>query len=298
MQSHGASAQSNSGPSAGLSRGLGLFSVGLGLAELAVPRVLARAIGVDPHGRTSTTIRALGARELVNGLGILLRPRASLPLWARVAGDAIDLAFLAWAFGAKRTSTQRLVGAIASVAGVAALDVIASRGTAKAERDAERPVTRSITIYKPTADVYAFWRDFEQLPRAMSYLESVVDLGGGRSRFTAKLPKGSASWETEIIEDLPGERLEWRTVRGATLPNRGCVTFRPVLGGSATEVTLEMQIGRGGAAALAALIAGPQMMGDLRRVKQVLETGEVVRSDASIHAGPHAARPSKKGGQP
>jgi uncharacterized membrane protein len=298
MQSHGAIARRNAEPNAGLTRGLGLFSVGLGIAELAAPRVLARAIGIDPHGRTSTTIRAMGARELLNGLGILMRPRAALPLWARVAGDAIDLAFLAWAFSAKRTSTQRLVGAIASVAGVAALDVIASQSTARSQRAAERPILRSITIYKPVADVYAFWRDFEQLPRAMSYLESVTDQGGGRSRWTAKLPKGSVSWETEVIEDLPGQRLEWRTVRGQALPIRGCVTFRPILGGSATEICLEMQLGHGAAAALASLIAGPQIEGDLRRVKQVLETGEIIRSDASIHMGPHPARPAKRGGKP
>jgi uncharacterized membrane protein len=297
MQSHGAIARRNSEPT-GLTRGLGLFSVGLGLAELAAPGMLARAIGIDPHGRTGATIRAMGVRELLNGLGILMRPRAALPLWARVAGDAVDLAFLGWAFNSKRTSTQRLVGAIVSVAGVAALDVIASQGTAKSQRAAERPILRSITIYKPVADVYAFWRDFEQLPRAMHYLESVVDLGGGRSRWTAKLPKGSVSWESEIIEDVPGQRLEWRTVRGSTLPNRGCVTFRPILGGSATEVCLEMQIGHGAGATLAGMIARPQIEGDLRRVKQVLETGEVVRSDASIHMGPHPARPSKRGGKP
>ena len=72
MQSHGAIARRNAEPNAGLTRGLGLFSVGLGIAELAAPRVFARAIGIDPHGRTSTTIRAMGARELLNGLGILM----------------------------------------------------------------------------------------------------------------------------------------------------------------------------------------------------------------------------------
>jgi uncharacterized membrane protein len=87
-------------------------------------------------------------------------------------------------------------------------------------------------------------------------------------------------------------------VRGSKLPVRGTVTFRPVLGGSATEVCVEMQLGAGAGAAIAALFAGPQIEGDLRRLKQVLETGEVVRSDASIHRGPHPARPSGNGRQP
>jgi hypothetical protein len=148
MQTHGAGARRTSEQpnGTGLSRGLGWFSVGLGIAELAAPRVLARVIGVDHRGRTGVAIRAMGARELANGIGILARPRRVLPLWARVAGDAIDLAFLAWALGAKRTHTQRLVGAIASVAGVAALDVLASRRAARSQQAAARPIVRTITI--------------------------------------------------------------------------------------------------------------------------------------------------------
>ena len=296
MQTHGAPARRKDEPNgAALSRGLGWFSVGLGVAELAAPRALARAIGVDPRGLTGATIRAMGARELANGLGILLRPRRALPLWARVAGDAIDLAFLAWAFGAKRTSTQRLVGAAASVAAVAALDVIASQRATRAKMlAATQPIRRAITIYRPPADVYAFWRDLDQLPMFMHHLESVVELGGGRSRWTAKLPAGgTVQWQAEIVEDVPGERIAWRTVAGSELPNRGQVTFRPIMGGTATEVHVEMQLGAGAVSAIADLFAGEQMMGDLRRLKQVLETGEVVRSDASIHRGPHPARPAR-----
>lgn len=298
MQTHEAGARRTPEPPDGavLSKSLGWFSVGLGLAELAAPRALARAIGIDPQGRTGSAIRAMGARELASGLGILMRPRRALPLWARVAGDAIDLAFLAWAFGTKRTHTQRLVGAIASVAGVAALDIFASRRAARSEIDATQPVFRTITIYRPASDVYAFWRDLEQLPMFMEHLESVQDLGQKRSRWTAKLPTGQTlSWEAELLEDYPGQRLEWRTVHGERFPNRGSVTFKPVMGGTATEVTVEMQIGPKLLAPLAKLFAGLQIEGDLRRLKQILETGEVVRSDASIHALPHPARPSRSG---
>jgi uncharacterized membrane protein len=299
MQIQGAARRISEQPTgAVLSRGLGWFSVGLGLAELAAPRALARAIGIDDRGRTGATIRVMGARELASGLGILARPQRALPLWARVFGDAIDLAFLAWAFSSKRTHTQRLVGAMASVAGVAVVDVLASRRAARSHQDAARPIRRAITIYRPAADVYAFWRDLEQLPMFMYHLESVAEIGGGRTRWTAKLPTGgTVSWDAEVLEDLPGERIEWRTVRGAKLPVRGEVTFRPVLGGSATEVCVEMQLGEGAVAAIADLFAGPQIDGDLRRLKQVLETGEVVRSDASIHRGPHPARPSGNDGR-
>ena len=78
-----------------LSRGLGWFSVALGLTEIAMPRALARTIGVDDPGpATAWLIRAMGVRELVNGIGVLMQPRRSAPLWTRVLGDAIDLALL------------------------------------------------------------------------------------------------------------------------------------------------------------------------------------------------------------
>src|SRR4051812_43651363 len=91
------------GDGAALSRGLGLFSVGLGLTELAAPRLIARAIGVDPEGRTATAVRALGVREIFSGIGVLLQPTRPLPLWARLAGDVMNLGIMMWAAKSKRT---------------------------------------------------------------------------------------------------------------------------------------------------------------------------------------------------
>src|SRR3954449_5017552 len=90
----------------GLARALGVFSLGLGITELAAPKTLARAIGVSPDGYTSTALRIFGMREVLAGLGVLLRPRSSLPLWARVAGDALDLAAIAYAAKSRRTSGE------------------------------------------------------------------------------------------------------------------------------------------------------------------------------------------------
>ncbi len=110
-----------------LSRGLGWFSIGLGLAEVAAPRMLARMIGVDESGGTPVTVRAMGAREIANGVGILARPRRAGPLWTRVVGDALDLALLGYAMNAKRISMRRLGLAMFSVLGVTVLDVYATR---------------------------------------------------------------------------------------------------------------------------------------------------------------------------
>lgn len=278
-----------------LSRGLGWFSLGLGATELAVPRALAKLIGVDHCGRTTTALRALGAREIVSGLGILMRPRRAGPLWSRVFGDAIDLSLLAWAMRTKRTSTQRMVAALVSVLGVTALDVIASRRMQEQQMRSGTAITRSITINRPPADVYAFWRRFEWLPRFMEYLVRIDDLGGGRSHWVAKTPLGNTiEWDAKIIEDIPGERIAWQSVKGSKLPNRGSVAFIPTLDRRGTEVHVQMQTpGSLLDAAIAKLFAGPQIEGDLRRFKQVLETGEVMRSDASIHRGIHAARPER-----
>lgn len=79
------------GSAAGWANALGWFSVGIGLAELLMPRRVARAAGLAEQTRT---LRALGLRELASGIGILLRPNKPGWLWSRVAGDALDLGLL------------------------------------------------------------------------------------------------------------------------------------------------------------------------------------------------------------
>jgi uncharacterized membrane protein len=277
-----------------LAKSLGWFSVGLGVAELAAPRTLARMIGVDETGPTPLTLRAMGVRELVSGIGILARPRRAGPLWARVVGDAIDLGLLTWALRSHRTSAQRLGIAIGSVAGVMVLDVIAGMRQRRSLR--ARPIIRTITINRSPTDVYAHWRNLEDLPRFTSYLESVTELDDERSRWVAKLPTGNTvEWTAELLEDVPGERIRWRATSGPDL--RGTVLFRPAPGGRGTEVRIAMQVGSGGrvGSSLAKLIVGSQIEGDLRRFKQVLETGDLVRSDASIHRMPHPAQPDQEG---
>lgn len=279
----------------GLARGLGVFSLGLGITELAAPRTLARAIGVDPDGHTSTALRILGMREVLAGLGVLLRPRSSLPLWARVAGDALDLAAIAYAAKSKRTSIERLAAAFVAVAGVAALDVIAGRRVGRAHRRVIDPVIYSVTINKPVAEVYAFWRKFSNLPKFMDYLESVSERGGYRSHWVARLPVGGTiEWDAEIVEEQLDERIAWRTIEGSTFHHRGEVAFARTPGRDMTEVRVQVDLGLLGVPpkpALAKLLTRAQIKGDMRRLKQVLETGEVVRSDASIHRAPHPAQP-------
>ncbi|HET9625563.1 MAG TPA: SRPBCC family protein [Kofleriaceae bacterium] len=278
-----------------LSRGLGVLSLGLGLTELAAPHTLARLIGVKPSPRATFALRAFGMREIVAGVGVLLQPQRSLPLWARLVGDALDLAAIGWAAKTQRTRSERIAAACVAVAGVAVLDAVAARRVQRAHRTVVDPVIFSVTINKPPQEVYAFWRKLENLPMFMDYLESVTDVGGGRSHWVAKLPFGPVAWDAEIVDDRPGERIAWRTVEGARFGHTGEVTFARAPGRDMTEVRVKLAIGvldHAPSAVLGKLFTKPQIKGDLRRLKQVLETGEVVRSDASIHRRPHPAQPT------
>jgi len=132
----------------------------------------------------------------------------------------------------------------------------------------------------------------------MAHLESVEVLDNNRSRWKAKAPAGTTvEWEAETIEDRPNELISWRSLPDASIPNSGSVRFKDAPGNRGTEVHVELQY-QPPAGKLGSLIAKlfgeepeQQIKGDLRRFKQVIETGEIVHSDASIHKGMHPAQP-------
>lgn len=271
-----------------LGRGLGLFSIGLGLAELATPARVANMIGVDDCGPVSKALRLFGAREILTGLGLLAKPQGAVGPWARVFGDVLDLAFLGWALSSRSFHRVRTVGAIAAVAGVAALDAYA--GIRRSRALLGEPVRQALTINRAPEEIYNIWKNLERLPEFMTWLEEVRDLGSGRSHWKVRTPVGGTiEFDAEIVEDVPGHRIAWRSLPGATVPNAGQVTFIAAPGNRGTEVLVEMQV----AAPLAKTIASSEAKGDLRRLKQVLETGEIMHSDASIHRGPHPAQPTE-----
>lgn len=310
------------GDPARVARGLGWFSLGLGLAELAAPRSFARLIGVADDDSNRNTIFAFGVREIASGVGILAGNEPAVPVWARVGGDAMDLAFLGRAYGSGSSRKHRVSAAAAAVVGVAVLDVLTARdlgrlsgpsgqsgsyprafgedGTETAPAPgAGVQVRRAITIGKPVEEIYRFWRDFTNLPRFMEHLESVQVRGDRRSHWKVRAPVGTTvEWDAEITEDRPNELIAWRSVEDADVPNAGSVRFAPAPGGRGTEILVELRYEPPGGK-LGAFVAklfgeepGQQVHGDLRRLKQVMETGEVMRSDASIHRGMHPAQPS------
>ena len=106
-----------------LARNLGIFSVGLGLAELFAPRHVARLIGLgEEHEKT---LQLLGLREIASGVGIM-QGKPAYFLWSRVAGDIMDLGLLGAALNSDQGDRTRIRGAIAAVAAVTVVDLLAS----------------------------------------------------------------------------------------------------------------------------------------------------------------------------
>jgi uncharacterized membrane protein len=143
-------------------------------------------------------------------------------------------------------------------------------------------VERSEVIDRPADELFAFWRNFENLPRFMEHLESVTVLTPQRSRWTARAPAGShVSWDAEIHNEIADQLIAWRSLPGSDVPNAGSVHFTPVHGGQSTEVRVvlsyEPPAGRLGAAVAKLFGEEPhqQVDEDLRRFKQVMESGEV-----------------------
>jgi uncharacterized membrane protein len=268
---------------------LGWFSNGLAVAQLAAPRRFLRAIG-GPDGRVAQAIvRVVGLREAAAGVGLLAQRRKAGWLWARLAGDALDLALLGAAMASERANRRRLAGATIAAAGVAVTDaLVAERLSRERITGAPNRVRKAITVNRPPDDVYAFWRDFENFPRFMTHLESVEVTDEDTSRWRARGPAGrTVEWEARIVDDQPGRRIAWGSLPGADVENAGSVTFTPAPGNRGTEVHVELEYAPPGGplGPLVAKLFGEepdtQLNDDLRRFKQVIETGEVVRSEAS-----------------
>jgi uncharacterized membrane protein len=285
-----------------LTRALGWFSLGLGLAPIGVPERLSRQVGLDDSRTATTVLRAVGAREFVHASGLLLRH--PLWVWTRVAGDAMDIAMLVTALSHRQGWRRRRTAlATAAIVGITLTDVYAAarataspRPTTRAQTPAPTrllprgrnvDVTAAITINRPVDEVYGYWHHFENLPTFMAHLESVQD-DGTKSHWVARAPGNrTVEWDAEVTEDVTNERIAWRSIGRASVANSGTVRFAPAPKDRGTEVRVQMQYSPpGGAlgAAVAKLFGeepNQQVRDDLRRLKQVLEAGEVSRSDGS-----------------
>lgn len=299
--------QADDRPSERLARALGWFSIGIGLAEVVAPHSVARVVGLEEDETNRRILRGMGMREIASGIGILSQRRPTPWVWSRVAGDALDLALLGSALRSDTAQRGRVVAATAAVLGVTALDVYC--GTRLQQADGETDdatdntieIRTALTVRRSPEEVYRFWRAFDNLPRFMNHLEAVRITGERTSHWKAKAPVGmTVEWDAEIIEDRPNELIVWQSLENADIENSGSVRFTPAPGDRGTEIMLEMRFHPPGGSLGARFakmfdeVPKRQMRNDLRRFKQVLETGEVVHSDDSIEPGPNAARPPEQ----
>jgi uncharacterized membrane protein len=272
-----------------LAHGLGWFSIGLGLAEVLAPRGVARVAGIK--GNTAL-IRLFGLREIASGIAIFLQgKKPAAAVWSRVAGDALDLAALGKAFASPDSNKGRLAFATANVLTVTALDVLCAQqlSSNNSTTTGGTNVKKSIIINSTPEELYQFWRDFENLPRFMQHLQSVEETGDGRSHWVTKGPADSrVEWDAEITEDRENELIAWRSLEGSDVYNTGSVRFEEATGGRGTVVHVEIDYAPPGGVigkAIAKLFGEDpqqQIYDDLRCLKQVIETGEVVISDGTF----------------
>ena len=272
--------------------GAGMVVLGLGIAQLLAPRQVTRSTGVHAH---PGVVRASGALSLASALNIFNRGKPAPLGLARLACVALELTLLgrSASHAAARGRSRRLALAGAGIAAAAMLDMGSAIKQGARQTMGERStesgalaVEKCITINKSPDECYRFWRNFDRFPEFMQHLEAVEKITDTRSHWKAKAPIGaSVEWEADITADQPGELLAWHSIDGADVDNGGTVHFEPAPGGRGTVVRVEMQYkppgGKAGALVTKLFGENPsqQMDGDLRRFKQLIETGEITTTE-------------------
>jgi uncharacterized membrane protein len=220
---------------------------------------------------------------------------ADVERWASALGGAALTAY-----GIKQLTDRSPAGAALAAAGTvliyrgatghcpayAAAGINTADGRADTREALSGPrgvnVEEVVTVNRPPAELYRFWRNFEQLPSFMHYLESVTERDQRRSHWVAKGPAGrTVQWDAEIINEIPDELIGWRTLDGSDVISAGSVRFLPARGGRGTEVRVRLQYeppgGKLGSAVAWLFGKEPSqtIQEDLRRFKQLMEAGEI-----------------------
>ncbi len=140
-------------------------------------------------------------------------------------------------------------------------------------------VEQSIAVAHPAPELYSFWRRLDTLPQFMQHVEEVTVLTPTRSRWRVRAPIGSrVTWEAEIINDVPGQIIGWRSLPGSAIHHAGSVHFDERDGLTEVRVVLEYAPPARYVGASVARILGEephkQIAEDLRRFKGIVDRGE------------------------
>jgi uncharacterized membrane protein len=197
------------------------------------------------------------------------------------------------AFGLSRRSLGGSL--VAAAGGAVALQGIRANAIATPSQSFARA---SVIVNAPAAEVYRFWREFENLPRFMHHLHSVTQLDNRRSKWIAYGPASSrVEWTAEIVAERENEIIAWRSLEDSQVHVDGSVEFRPATGnrGTIVDATVLYRPPAGGAGNFVAKLLGKDpsflMEQDLRRFKALLETGEIPTTVGQSH-GPRSAAAS------
>jgi uncharacterized membrane protein len=143
-------------------------------------------------------------------------------------------------------------------------------------------VEEVVTIDAPADGLFAFWRNLEQLPRFVDHLVLVTQIDDRLSHWVANAPgHRTVEWDAEIINEIPDELIAWRTLSDSEVVSAGSVQFKRAAGNRGTEVRVHLEYDppAGKPGATVAWLLGPEpsqtIREDLRRFKQLMETGEV-----------------------
>ncbi len=301
-----------------LATAFGGLSASIGIFYAVAPRTFLEMIGARPNRRRVLITRLVAAQELGVGTALIGDGRAGRWLASRVAGDALHAGMLALAWRAPDADRKQMSLGFGALALITASDIAATAAARAIEKtgvDLERgpgassdaaakvadgAIRRAVTIGREPSEVYEFWRNLANLPRFMKHLDRVDVLDDRRSHWVARAPLGATvEWEAEIVEDRSGELISWRSIEGSQVWSSGEVRFERAPGDRGTEVHVRLEYsppgGRVGSAVARLIGEEPanQIAGDLRRLKQVLEAGEVVVSDAIATGHSRRQRPAQ-----
>lgn len=266
-----------------LPEALAYFSLGLGAAEMTASDTVARLSGIPNthHG----LIRAMGLREVAAGAAMLSDPLDPKWSWARVGGDAIDLALIMLSFGSPRARRGRLFASMLTVLGVTALDVLTATFLTRTQTDRvhRRHLTRgrgerieqSIAINCSPDQAYAFIHDFSKWPNIMPNLRTVQQNGDAELHMKAWINRQDVEWRSDVIEDRPNEMISWRARDNGSYLKAGSIKMGWIPGGRGTLVRVEILQKPLPVSAALDQSLDFRLREGLRRMKALIETGEI-----------------------
>jgi uncharacterized membrane protein len=262
-----------------------------GVKTLAGPgSAVSKAVDQLPHLPTnlSDAERALSAAA---GAGLMLLPTRGLAgLLAKFAGGTLlfraatghcagyQMLGLSGTQG-DRWGSDKAIGGPERPGQLAGVHPVGYTATTSVPAGAGVRVEEAVTVSRPPAEVYAFWRNYANLPKFQGQIESVTDLGEGRSHWVMKGPLGvRLEWDADLVNDEPGRLIAWRSVPGGDLGTAGAVHFDPAPGGgTAVKLNVKFDPPAGKLSVAAAKLIGmdpaTQTRRDLARLKELLEGG-------------------------